>query len=490
MPLILVCGPKSSGKSTFVRLLINRILTSDESQSQQSETQPQDGIALLDVDPGQPEFSPPGQLSLIHLRKPVFGPPFTHPNIFKSSSAEQIRAHSIAMISPNTDPDHFFICALDLLKKYRDSLSLIPLIINCPGWILGTGRELLQGLIGSSSPTDVVFLSRHEHDGLVVDCLKECSKEGRFHILPSRKPGNHPRNSTILRTMQTLSYFHLTKPQDGQLQWDPTPLTAQKPWIVRYDGRNAGIFGIMTLMELVAEEQLFTVLDGALVAVVVLENISAIPGHFQSGVAGSNNEEVPEDDDSNPTGETSNDGAERSTLNENDKNRSMTEQYIEKEHPSIHRTTAENFPYLYAGLANPPLDPSKSHCIGMALIRAIDITSHTLQLLTPIPKDVIKDLMDKKSKIVLVCGKLDPAIWAYVEDLAREVQDVKHQRRENNHGEGKSGKSAKPARKRKLGKLPWVAMVDGEAANERGKGSEIWRVRRNLAIKEQDKTNE
>ncbi|KAI9785869.1 MAG: Polynucleotide 5'-hydroxyl-kinase grc3 [Peltula sp. TS41687] len=475
VPLVLVCGPKGSGKSTFVRHLLNRILTSDQPSDRQSDVQSRGGAVLLDVDPGQPEFSPPGQLSLIHLRKPVLGPPFTHPNIFNSSSAEQIRAHSIATLSSNTDPGHFFACALDLLSKYRESLRLMPLVINCSGWVMGTGKELLQGLIRASSPTDVVYLSTSTHTA--PDGLKECLKEGKIHNLPFHGVSLNMLNPASLRTMQTLSYFHSTKPQDGQLQWDPTPLTFQKPWIVRYDGRNPGILGIMTVTEVLSENQLFTVLDGALVAVVVLEDISAIPGYSDSGGAGINSKETSESGNNTTPGETSTNDP---TLNQDGQNQPTTKQPVETEYPFIHRTTLENFPYLYADPTNPPLNPTKSYCIGMALVRAIDLSNHTLQLLTPISKDIVKDLMRKKSKIVLVCGKLDPPIWAYVEELAREVQDVKHQKKEKKT----------TTRKRRLGKLPWVAIVNGTAGNERGKGGELWRVRRNLPFKDFDDADE
>lgn len=36
-------------------------------------------VAVLDFDPGQSEFTPPGMLSLTLVKNFVFGPPFSHP---------------------------------------------------------------------------------------------------------------------------------------------------------------------------------------------------------------------------------------------------------------------------------------------------------------------------------------------------------------------------------------------------------------------------
>ena len=57
----LVLGAKNVGKSSFARVLLNRLLS----------LHPR--VAYLDCDPGQPEFTPPGLLSLHLVDKPVDG---------------------------------------------------------------------------------------------------------------------------------------------------------------------------------------------------------------------------------------------------------------------------------------------------------------------------------------------------------------------------------------------------------------------------------
>ncbi|PKY05964.1 hypothetical protein P168DRAFT_310100 [Aspergillus campestris IBT 28561] len=133
----LVCGPKGSGKSTFSRYLLNHLL----SPAPQTETNycNTDGVAFLDLDPGQPEFSPMGQVSLTHVRTPVF------------------------------DPDHYMISAVDLMDRYHALLASYPqcpLIINYPGWIFGLGLEVATWLIRTLGLSDVVYMS--EKDAILL----------------------------------------------------------------------------------------------------------------------------------------------------------------------------------------------------------------------------------------------------------------------------------------------------------------------------------
>lgn len=66
-PIILICGNRNQGKSTFCRLLLNQMLHEYDQN-----------VAYLETDLGQSEFSPPGQISLHLLKYPNIGPPFCH----------------------------------------------------------------------------------------------------------------------------------------------------------------------------------------------------------------------------------------------------------------------------------------------------------------------------------------------------------------------------------------------------------------------------
>ncbi|KAL7859344.1 hypothetical protein SRHO_G00144910 [Serrasalmus rhombeus] len=136
-PIVLVCGAKNSGKSTFNRHLINSLLNHTAS------------VEYLECDLGQTEFTPPGCLSLSTVTEPLLGPPFTH----------------------QREPDHMVFygqadCQADL-DRYLDSLKTLwrhysgenPIIINTMGWVKGHGFQLLLDLIRFFSVTHLVQLS-------------------------------------------------------------------------------------------------------------------------------------------------------------------------------------------------------------------------------------------------------------------------------------------------------------------------------------------
>ncbi|KAK4768810.1 hypothetical protein SAY86_026960 [Trapa natans] len=117
-PAVLVCGPKNSGKSTFSRHQLNVLL------------QKYKKVAFLDMDVGQTEFTPPGVLSLC---------------IIENSSR---------------DPGKYLQCVYALYDYYRDELCKsesskssmveLPLIVNTPGWIKGSGYEVLVKILNAS----------------------------------------------------------------------------------------------------------------------------------------------------------------------------------------------------------------------------------------------------------------------------------------------------------------------------------------------------
>lgn len=63
---MIICGGKGVGKTTFLRYAINRLLMKYKE------------IRVVDLDPGQSEFSVPGCISVVRVTKPVFGASYTH----------------------------------------------------------------------------------------------------------------------------------------------------------------------------------------------------------------------------------------------------------------------------------------------------------------------------------------------------------------------------------------------------------------------------
>uniref|UniRef100_A0A670ZL32 Polynucleotide 5'-hydroxyl-kinase NOL9 n=1 Tax=Pseudonaja textilis TaxID=8673 RepID=A0A670ZL32_PSETE len=143
-PVILVCGPKSTGKSTFNRYLMNLLLNHLPC------------LEYLECDLGQPEFNPPGCISLVNVREPLLGPPF----------AQQRPPRKMAFygdISCERDTERY----LDTLKYVFGGYARdVPLLINTMGWMKGAGLLLLIDVIRSLSPTHVVQLSAKDLEEL------------------------------------------------------------------------------------------------------------------------------------------------------------------------------------------------------------------------------------------------------------------------------------------------------------------------------------
>lgn len=425
-----------------MRHVVNSMLTMAPSQGQhEGSWQPARGCALLDLDSGQPEFSPPGLISLVDIKEPIFGPPFTHPLNRRNDGSTVIRAHMVDGISAQTDPFHFRACVDDLLKIYQERLFPIPLFIDCPGWIEGVQLEVLVQLMEDLAPTDVVFLQANT-PAHIVRTLEHAKGAASWHVLAPENSRHPSRSSAQLAVMQAVSYFHLTDPKLGCLRWNSTTITAHRPWLVRYYGQDNGIFGIMVHGDLVPKGHLITILDGSLVAIVVLEDEGLVAGSPLLASTG----DVMESGHAVP-----HENGETTVILDEPGGRTVLSRTL----------SPENLPYLYDPHTNAPLNPASSHCVGLALVRGIDTERHNLYLLTPIPEATIRNLLRRRAKIVLVCGQLDTPSWAYTEDMTEEGHRSRRQKKDERALDGEGAEQlAEQLRMARRGNVPWATRVD------------------------------
>uniref|UniRef100_A0A8C2WWB9 Polynucleotide 5'-hydroxyl-kinase NOL9 n=1 Tax=Cyclopterus lumpus TaxID=8103 RepID=A0A8C2WWB9_CYCLU len=141
--VILVCGTKNVGKSTFIRTLINNLLNHTAS------------VDYLEGDLGQTEFTPAGCLSLSTVRGPLLGPPFTH---------QCTPEHMIYYGHPSCETDlERYLESLKSLWCRRSRSRATPIIINTMGWVKGFGFQLLVDMIRFLPVSHVIQLS---HSGI------------------------------------------------------------------------------------------------------------------------------------------------------------------------------------------------------------------------------------------------------------------------------------------------------------------------------------
>lgn len=436
-PVLLVCGPKSSGKSTFSRLLANRLVTSRDS----NETRVWPGVSILDIDPGQPEFSPPGVISHVHLEEPNLAPPFGHPNLEASSI---IRSHALASITPASDTEHYQDCVMDLYSSYQSSHNNRPLLINTPGWIQGTGLGLLMDLIAKVSPTEVIYMSEDGPEDTVDGLKSECTVTS-FTSLPSQSSEYASRTALHLRQMQAMSYFHMDPElSHGTLiRWDSKPLTSKPPLLVHYDKVDGGILGVVCYGYQPGPELLADSIHGTIVAIVEIEDRRAFCN---------------------------------TTLADKELEEESGEPHVEQPQDlkSFTRRTPEKIPYIRCGTT---LSPRFSRCIGLALVRGIDIQHSLFALVSPLSTVLVSPLSTDYlagKEIVLVAGKFDVPTWAYTED---------HYYRSFKRGDGQINDAGlagdvDQGRQELTGDIPWVESLHG--GQKRVVGSKAWRVRRDL----------
>ncbi|RFU79184.1 hypothetical protein TARUN_3040 [Trichoderma arundinaceum] len=458
----LVCGPKSAGKSTFSKMLANRLLTSETTAATRAGSH---GVAILDLDPGQPEYAPCGTLSLVHVTRPNLSAAFTHPNL-DDDSYRVVRCHALASITPAAAPEHYLECVLDLLDCYRRLLRNCHLLINTPGWILGTGQDLLVDIISRVNPPEVIYMSE-DGPADVVEVLRGVTKR-TFTTLPSQPSEFASRTAAHLRAMQAMSYFHLQDQDktnsESRPSWNSLPLSSIPPWQVQYSGPEQGIFGILLYDYQSPSELLAQAINGMVLAAIDIEDLKAFR-NLASTVQPRTNDQ------------------------DKDDGYSAIESVISQ--------TAEGLPYI----PNPndiTLDPRFSRTIGLVLIRGIDTAAKSLQILTPIPSQRIDEIRSQGRQIVLVHGRFDAPTWAYTEDLYSRSQqedtnadkpleivseDSSDEEEEEDDevivgtNEEEPDAPSDPSAGSSTA-LPWVEVLRGN--QKRPVGSRVWRVRRDL----------
>ncbi|KAG8529062.1 uncharacterized protein KY384_005697 [Bacidia gigantensis] len=469
---ILVCGPKASGKSTMSRWLLNALLSA--SQTHRLDNSRNSMLYFLDLDPGQPEFSPPGEISLLKVHSHNLGVPFTHPTP-PPRMAQSLRSHYVGSMTPRDDPRHFQRCTSNLLQTYRGLSESEPgatLLINSAGWIQGRGYDLLMELLSDLRATDIIYTSTTGPDDVIEGLVKACDANGtQLHQVASQPFPDEANTASDLRAMQSLSYFHLAESEAGNLRWNSQLLMEMPPMLAPYSGPKQCIFAAMILGEYFNPDFLVSILDGSTVGLVLIENdlaIDSLRSHPTYGESGSLNDGI---------------NSEESLARKGG---------IQSQMHSAIRRSPDEIPYLQPEQNTAPLLPECSRSLGQALIRSIDLRNKVFHLYTPVSASELQRLHFENRKIILARGRLDIPAWAYKEEL--EYEKSLHGKGHPPLGFGKGPSKDKTSEESEINglmaemqnvtrKQPWVSVVE----RGRSKDPKARRVRRDIRYKGQVK---
>ncbi|CAM9894190.1 unnamed protein product, partial [Chrysoparadoxa australica] len=209
----MVCGAKGVGKSTFCRYLLNKLLREFTS------------VAFLDCDTGQPEFTPPGMVSIHIITSPVLGPPHTHLKQPKLAFFQ-------GAVTPKDEPCLYSHHIQKLVAWYRYNycgageagatgilgLSLgpkkpVPLVVSMDGWVKGLGAHLLSASIDTVQPDTIVQLQGSSAaKQLDLPVLPADTTVVTVAAPPHQRRAATPRlkqgpSAADLRTLRLMAYF-------------------------------------------------------------------------------------------------------------------------------------------------------------------------------------------------------------------------------------------------------------------------------------------
>ncbi|XP_072384871.1 polynucleotide 5'-hydroxyl-kinase NOL9 [Diabrotica undecimpunctata] len=172
---MLIVGGGGVGKSTFVRFSINRLLSKFPK------------VRVIDLDPGQSEFTVPGCISVLEVSEPVFGPSYTHLTKVKRS------------ILTNIDTGHAVNRYLNCIKTLMNSITDfedMPTLINYMGFTQSIGINIACSAVTFVKPTHVVQ-------------IKSLDEKNNFGTKLKAKIIKDYCNMFVSDTSNSLKYTHI-----------------------------------------------------------------------------------------------------------------------------------------------------------------------------------------------------------------------------------------------------------------------------------------
>ncbi|CCD24803.1 polynucleotide 5'-hydroxyl-kinase NDAI_0D04900 [Naumovozyma dairenensis CBS 421] len=286
---IMIIGGKNSGKSTFLRLLIEKILSNKESTDNKiNHNIDSNDLLYLDMDPGQPEYSHPESISLSQLNgsKKVLGQHLCQ------STSFFLKQIYLGVTSPQDEPTTYLKQIDHLVTTFEELYSRNTSVINLPGWIKGFGITVLNKIIAKYKPTNVIILESNS-SSQNIDDLKipdEFTRESfKYNPIITKIPANFnfmanqqqqqklmKFHASQLRTFKMVALFHKTLESSSRISYDFNPLLNKCPLQISF-GLPIGGGGLQAIkisneFKTIHEDDLPNALEGTIMALHSCDN--------------------------------------------------------------------------------------------------------------------------------------------------------------------------------------------------------------------------
>ncbi|XP_018333941.1 polynucleotide 5'-hydroxyl-kinase NOL9 [Agrilus planipennis] len=201
---IFICGGKGVGKSSMLRYCINSLLAKFSK------------ILVIDLDPGQPEFTLPGCVSAVIIDEPIFGPNYTQ--LRKTE-----RSFFVSNIDVSNEPREY-LNAVKEIVTYTRTLKPMVTFVNYMGYSRGLGVNLAASVITILCPTILIqikskHIQRNFKENLTPEFIEnqaklflpyfEASLNYQYVSIGSVADGNRNADTSAkqLREMRIFWYF-------------------------------------------------------------------------------------------------------------------------------------------------------------------------------------------------------------------------------------------------------------------------------------------
>lgn len=192
-PGILLCGPRSFGIATLARSLLNRALTSSNSNTP---------VIFVDLDPILPVLTPPGTIGVSTVSSPILGPQFSW---LDRKGAETSCLHFVGSIETVMEPTSWYrTCLADItskvegLRKQHPKATLVVLAadsLNLAGpnhveeFLTKLAISSVTTIEGNGSPSisqTLQMMETHDIPVHIVPSINENPHTSRQHHLSLR----------------------------------------------------------------------------------------------------------------------------------------------------------------------------------------------------------------------------------------------------------------------------------------------------------------